>query len=73
MHIHSKIDKMVNKMLLKRSSYLSGSLQVHQIDNCQHCSKTLVVDDNMFNIMSIQMMLTKVKTIPKGVDKALDG
>lgn len=27
----------------------------------------------MFNIMSIQMLLSKVKTIPKGADKALDG
>jgi DNA-binding response OmpR family regulator len=27
----------------------------------------------MFNIMSIQMLCAKVKSIPKGADKALDG
>jgi CheY-like chemotaxis protein len=33
----------------------------------------LVVDDNMFNIMSIQMLLVKVRQVPRGVDKAHNG
>jgi hypothetical protein len=42
-------------------------------DECGQCSNALVVDDNMFNIMSIQMLLVKIKGLPRGVDKALDG
>jgi hypothetical protein len=65
------MDKMVHKMNLKRASYVV--LPETTEDYCALCNKTLVVDDNMFNIMSIQMLLVKVKLIPRGVDKALDG
>ena len=41
-------------------------------EDCK-CNQSLIIDDNMFNIMSIQMLLSKVKSIPKGADKALDG
>jgi CheY-like chemotaxis protein len=62
---------MVHKMNLHRPSY--GEMPVIRESYCNHCNKTLVVDDNFFNIMSIQMLLVKTKLIPRGVDKALDG
>lgn len=64
------MDKLVNKMNLKRLSY---QVNFPPKQECEKCNKTLIVDDNMFNIMSIQMLIVKVKLVPKGVDKALDG
>ena len=64
---------MVHKMNLKRSSY-SSLPEILPPSGCvMGCNMALVVDDNMFNIMSIQMLLVKVKNLPRGVDKALDG
>ena len=48
-------------------------MELPQSSECPHCNMTMVVDDNMFNIMSIQMLLVRVAQVPRVVDKALDG
>lgn len=56
-------------MNVKRSSYCA----MPDLRSECGCNGALVVDDNMFNIMSLQMLLVKLKGLTRGVDKALDG
>ena len=38
-----------------------------------NCNKTLIIDDNYYNILAIKFIMSRLKNLPQGIDMAQDG
>ena len=55
------------KLGLQAPLIMSNSRRINKVCSC---NKTLIIDDNYYNILAIKFIMSRLKNLPQGIDMA---